>query len=235
MQNKKYTTEIFAITKRINNGMFMLKAENRLFGFDNPKIQFTIIQPANDNSGKYSNEKAFLDVQEVVNLIRNIQFYNPTAQNADVILKSFKGNFDKKLNMIVSRVFNVTRTNQQGKPTYVKFSIELVEGEQSFVLDKFGNKKPGVVKPKRGSKILNKGSIALNRDEVLYVASMLDKEIQAWRNALNMDYMTNPKKYQYNSNVTQTNPPFPSQQPSQTFTPSEPIPPEFPPPEFPPY
>ena len=50
--------EIFTITKRINNGLFIFKAENQLFGFKSPKIQFTIIQPSNDNSGKYDYEKS---------------------------------------------------------------------------------------------------------------------------------------------------------------------------------
>lgn len=201
--------EIFTITKRINNGMFMLKAENHLFGFKNPKILFTIIQPAQDNSGKYVSEKAFLDIQEVFKLIRGIQFYNPQLPNADSIIKSYKGGHDKKINTVVSRIFHVNRKIVPNKPPMIIFSIELADGEQAYITNKYGKQIPGVVKPKRGGKTYYKGSIALNKDEAIYVASILDKEMQSWRTALNIDYMYHPDKYKVvyqNNNVSTNNP-----------------------------
>ena len=41
--------EICSITKKINNGMFMLKAENALVRMKTPKISISLIQPPAQN------------------------------------------------------------------------------------------------------------------------------------------------------------------------------------------
>ena len=214
--------EIFNIVKRINGGMFAIKGENLLFGFRSPKIVITIVNPASDKSGRYESERAFLDVPEVYKLIHGLQFRNPQNPEAP-ILKSFKGNFDKKLQMVVSRVFSV-----QPKGEYTNMSIELVEGEQSTAKNKAGETVPGIVRPKRGGQAIRRGSFGLSKDEVRYVAKALENELAAWRVAMNIDFMNNPQKYDFRNNqrgnasqppVPQDVPPVPQDIP--------PMPPEY--------
>ena len=183
--------EILTIPKRIGGGIFTINADNNLFHMKTPKILFTITQPSQDGSGKYDYERAFLDIKEVNLLIRGIKF----NQNKEV-MKSFKGGFDKKLNKLVARIFKAER-NEKG---YLILSIELADGIQTYTTNKYNQKVPGVVKPAGGGKIIKKGSIALTRDESLYLADMLDKELTAWRTVLNFDFMSNKAKYDYHGN-----------------------------------
>ena len=69
--------EICSITKKINNGMFMLKAENALVRMKTPKISISLIQPPaqNDTTGKYQVAKFYADQTEINKMIYRFQWH----------------------------------------------------------------------------------------------------------------------------------------------------------------
>ena len=181
--------EIFSITKKMNKAIFILSAENLLHHLDNPKIAFTIVNPSKDDSGKYLTERAYLDVAEVFALIQNLRMSLANTNITD-IFHSFKGGNNKKHQCVVSRVFDVCRNNDK-----ILFSVTSKEGEQKYVENRLGQKVPGVVSPKRGGKEFSKCLMGLNRNDIQYIISVLDKELTAWRIVKNFDFMKNPNKY----------------------------------------
>ena len=183
--------EIFRLTKKLNKGnrtVNSLMVENLLF-YKSPKILFNIVHPSNDNMTKYVPTKAFLDVPEVYELIYGINFIR-NQNNPEEVMQSYKGGYNKERDMVEARIFSARR---KGDLTIIQ--IDCREGEQVYVENKFGEKVPGVVKPKSGSQSFEKGSIALTKAEARYLANSLDNELKAWRVALNMDFMRNPQKY----------------------------------------
>ena len=194
--------EICSITKKINNGMFMLKADNALIRMKTPKIPITIIQPPpqGDTTGKYQVAKFFADQQEIFKLIHH--FYYGNGQSPE-LLKSYKGGMDKKLGCVVARIFSVTtKTNSNGSLMYV-FTIENVEGEQGYILNKYNQQVPGVVKPKRGGQKFSRCSIGLSHEEMYYFLESIKMELQAWRSALNLDFYYHPEHFNNQNNQQQ--------------------------------
>ena len=182
---------MLSIPKQINGGMFVLNVENMLHHTKSPKIIVSIVNPSKDNTGKNQFEKAFLDVKEAFALVRNIR--NVNQADPKQVLVSYKGGVDKKRdNMLVSRILRFER-NMEKKTIVITLSVS--EGEQDYTVNKYGEQVKGVVKPKRGGTQLGRVSISLTRDEALYVADMIDKELSAWRVAINCDVFFHPDKY----------------------------------------
>lgn len=190
--------EICSITKRINNGMFMLKAENALVRMKTPKISLSVIQPPpqNDTTGKYQVAKFYADQTEIYRMIHHFFYGNGASPE---LLKSYKGGMDKKLGVIVARIFSVVITKNNSGATYYKFTIENVEGEQSYTTNKYNQQVPGVVKPKRGGTVFSRCSISISHEEMFYFIECLKMEFQAWRNALNVDYYYHPEHFYQNN------------------------------------
>ncbi len=185
------------VVKNINGGIFSVALMNELFFMKTPKIGVQIVQPQKD--GKHAAATAHLDIFEASRLAHNILFVNPA--NPDDIASSYKGGPDKNhldangQPVIVSRVFRAKRNRE--KRTII-FSVEYLEGERAYATNKFGQKVPGIVKPKRGGQTFMRNSISLTRDEAIYVATAIERELQAWRTVISADYMRNPQKYRFN-------------------------------------
>ena len=196
--------EICSITKKINNGMFMLKAENALVRMKTPKISISLIQPPaqNDTTGKYQVAKFYADQTEINKMIYRFYYGNGASPE---LLKSYKGGMDKKLGIIVARILSVTITKNANGTIYYKIVVENVEGEQGYVLNKYNQQVPGTVKPKRGGKQLSRCSISLSHEEMFYFVECLKMEFQAWRTALNVDYYYHPERFNYQNNQHQDN------------------------------
>ncbi len=184
--------EVVDIVKKVGGGVWSLVITNALYHMKTPKLSIVAIQPSGrEGESKHVAAQAFIDVKEADALVRNIRTINKI--NPEEVLTSYKGGPDKKYdNRIVSRVLRVKRDLNKNA---VLFSIEILEGEQSFATNKYGQKVPGIVKPKRGGETFLKNMISLTRDEALFVADMIDRELMAWRVVLGADFMRNPSKY----------------------------------------
>ena len=185
------------VVKNINGGIFSVALMNELFFMKTPKIGVQLVQPQKD--GKHAAATAHLDVFEASRLAHNILYVDPS--NPDEIASSYKGGPDKNRlgadgqPMIVSRVFRAKRNREKRS---VILSVEYLEGERVYATNKFGQKVPGIVKPKRGGQVFMKNSISLTRDEAIYLAKAIERELQAWRTVISADYMRNPQKYRFN-------------------------------------
>lgn len=149
-----------------------------------PKIAFQGVFKKADNSGGYDTLWAYLDVPEVVNLIRKTRM----VKNG-TILESFKGGEEKDGN-VYSRILKVERSSEKAK---VFYSFSKGPGETHYVTNKHGQKVPGVVKPKGKATLF--GRFPLTNEEAIYIAEMLDKELTAWRILTASDYKRNPAAY----------------------------------------
>ena len=176
--------KVVSFEKKVQGDFLLLEVVNELYTMKMPKLLFKLIHPDKNGDKDYIPEKAYLDVKETCALIRAIKF-----RQEPEIFKSFKGSLDKTLGKVVARVFSLKR-----KGNIFVLALELAEGQQSFVLNKAGQKVPGVVKP-LGGHTIRQASIALSREEVLCLADLLDKELNAWRTALNLDCFYHPEKY----------------------------------------
>ena len=176
--------KLLSFEKKANGEFILLEIVNELYHLKTPKLLFKLVHLEPDHLGRYIAEKAYIDVKEAGCLIRAIKF-----KQEDEVFKSFKGNMDKTLNKVVARVLSVKR-----KGKLFVLSVELADGQQTFVCNKAGQKVPGAVMPVGGHTI-RQGSIALSREEILCLADMLERELTAWRTVLNMDYLYHPEKY----------------------------------------
>lgn len=145
-----------SLAKKVYGEFRHLQVENELYTLRTPKLLFKLIHPGKEQTGKYTLEKAVLDVIGTTRLIRTIKFSHETD-----LFKSYKGNLNKKLNRVVARIFSVKR-----KDNLLLLTIKLAAGEQSFVVNKTGTQVPGTVKP-IGWHTLRKASIALTPRRVL--------------------------------------------------------------------
>ena len=181
--------EVCNIVKKTPSGITALNIQNALNEMKTPKFVFKIGNPPREG-GTYRNEKAYLDLKDTISFIRNVRIIN--QENPTEIHKAYKGGFDKNYNTVVSRVFKAERIIDKKA---VVLTIDISEGEQSLVANKNGEKVPGIVKPKRGGRAIDKVSIYLTKEEILYAVDLLDKEIIAWRTAINIDNLYHPEKY----------------------------------------
>lgn len=186
------------ILKNINGGIFSVALNNELFFMKSPKIGVQIVNPQKD--GKHASAISYLDVMEVSKLARNIMFVDQS--NPEDILTSYKGGPDKNRvgadgqPIIVSRVFRAKRNREKRS---VIMSVEYLEGVRAVTTNKYGQSVPGIVKPKRGGETFLRNSVSLTRDEAIYVAGAIERELQAWRTIVGADYMRHPEKYRFNA------------------------------------
>lgn len=173
---------------QINRNYGLLAVHNDLYlpagSKFKPKIAFQGVFKKNDNSGGYDTLWSYLDVPEVVNLIRKTL----VVKNG-TLLESFKGGEEKDGN-VYSRILKVERDGTKGKVNYI---FSKGPGETHYVVNKHGQKVPGVVKPKGKATLY--GKFPLSNEEAIYIAEMLDKELNAWRLLLASDYRRNPSAY----------------------------------------
>lgn len=173
---------------QINRNYGLLAVYNDLYLPPNrkfkPKIAMQGVFKRADNSGGYDTLWAYLDVAEVVNLIRKTRM----VKNG-VILESFKGGEEKDGN-VYSRILRVDRDAEKGK---VNYAFSKGPGETNYVMNKHGQRVPGVVKPKGKATLY--GKMPLSNEEAIYIAEMLDKELTAWRILTASDYKRNPAAY----------------------------------------
>lgn len=192
--------EVFnSILRTRDGGIYGLNVTQNFYFMRSPKLFVTITNPpAKDSTtGKGRYAKVFLDMTEVIGLIRKLKAgvaHNRSDQGKMELCKIYKGGRDNKRRFgvdIVSRIFTVYA--EKGR---IFMKIELSKGTQAMTKNKFGQSVPGVVRP-AGGPALETVSFALNEDTALNFAFMLDKEYAAWRAALNLDFLYHQDKYAY--------------------------------------
>ena len=145
-----------------------------------PKFSFIIIQPTEEEPKKFA--KTFLEVQDCVSLIYGFR-RNYNENSPREVYKKYTGGFSKRHGLVIARVFKVEQQVKQGT-TYFGITIEELEGVQQTVKTSSGKMVNGIVSPKGGGKVFSKLTYFLNKEEAIYVAFMLEQEINAWRNVL---------------------------------------------------
>lgn len=196
--DKSNLKTIASIIKRQKTGaVFSIIVDNALYGLDKPKITFTIIQPEKEPA------RFFADIPEVMKLL-NCAYRR--RNGATEIFRSYKGGHDKKRNCIVARVLNVGVKLDNNGHEWFSFAVENCEGVQSYAENKYGQKVPGIVKPKQGGTQFSRNFITLTYDEFMYVIDSIKMELQAWRCAINYDLMKNPNDYRWHGNSNQQQP-----------------------------
>lgn len=191
--------EIYNTLLRTKDGaVFGLNVRNDLFSLRKPKINLTITNPPNEKSeGKSRYARMYFGTEEMLSLMRKLKEGARLSQSSTEsreLWKIYKGGEDRKKHYgvdILSRVF--TMTADKGR-TFLK--IEIMEGKQLFVKNKWGKSLPGIVKP-IGKPPLESVRYALNEEASLNLAYVLDKEYAAWRGALNQDMLAHPERYTY--------------------------------------
>ena len=190
MAQQNDALKFFRFIKCCDNSFSIVDGINRL-----QSITRIVVSVSNVNRDKDKNKYAlvYLDDFDVFRLAQAINSWDAVANN-QVIFRSVKGGTNKKFGGPVSRCLYVT-VNDFGD---FVFTVEIKRGEQEYVTKKTGERVPGKVKP--GKEVLVKCDIVLNREEALFIAYSLQREMAAWRNAINYDVIYAPDKYEAKNN-----------------------------------
>lgn len=191
--------DIYKTLLRTKDGaVFGLNVRNDLFSLRKPKINVMITNPPNGKSGEKSRyARMYFGTDEMLILMRKlregIQEAEAGAESRE-LWKLYKGGEDRKKRYgldILSRVFTMTADKNR-----IFLKIEILEGKQLFVKNKWGKSLPGIVKPV-GKPPIESVRYALSKDAAANLAYALDKEYAAWRSALNQDLLQHPERYTY--------------------------------------
>ena len=197
-QNKK---RFINIVKMMEGGVFSFNVDNALLsGLRDPKLVVTAVQPApEDANEKYQASKFYLSVKDALDIQEAIMHTSPTDQEQK-LFQGYQGGYNGKAGRecIEARVLTLGVNVVNGK-TYYKFVVENCKGVQSTVRNSAGEEVPGIVEPATGNdaKIFAKCCFTATKEEAVYIATMLNMEIQAWRNAINVAMYFRPNSFRY--------------------------------------